>query len=234
VKQAEPQAILSSSGLPRPSLERLRAGPTDYPEDLQKPIETSGSTWPNSPNLRLSTSADGPRVCPNFSPAKLYSEAIGNGGRAPPYPNPSSRWHRPLSGIRENVPHPSGTTNDRALSVGAGVSRQRPQLHYGQACVADALNKVLIKEFAEYPRWWDRLLIFRILPPSRPFADVLGRLGELPTVAEVLLTPNSLGRSNRELDLRKKGGYLGHPGSDRTKTRPTSFGPLKLWGRPPG
>jgi hypothetical protein len=55
----------------------------------------------------------------------------------------------------------------------------------GDKKVIDALNKVLIKEFAEYPRWWEPIVDiqdFTTLQTVRWMS--LGGIGELRTVAE--------------------------------------------------
>jgi hypothetical protein len=77
--------------------------------------------------------------------------------------------------------------------------------------VANALNKVVMAEFQEYPKWWEPIATqvdFASLQAVR--WSILGGVGELPTVAEgAAYTELTWDDKYETASFVKKGGYLG-------------------------
>jgi hypothetical protein len=77
--------------------------------------------------------------------------------------------------------------------------------------VANALNKVIVNQFIEYPRWWEKIVSVQDFSSLQQVQWItLGGVGELPTVAEgasyTELTWDDMAESSTFI---KKGGYLG-------------------------
>ena len=67
--------------------------------------------------------------------------------------------------------------------------------------VANAMNKVVVNEFQQYPRWWEPIVTIEDFANLQTVRWItLGGVGELPTVAEGRgLHGADLGRPDRDV-----------------------------------
>ena len=211
VKQASLQAILSSSGLPQPSMERLSGGAYDTPEDLQKAIETERQYLAKLTESRVvDIGGMAPRSA-QISAGRTSLEQLETAVEALLAGIRPADGVAPLSGIREMYHILSGDYEMTGLFRSERVYLANVNSSTMAGIVADALNKVLIKEFAEYPRWWEPIVDiqdFTTLQTVRWMS--LGGIGELPTVAEGSAYTELTWDDQTESSIFvKKGGYLG-------------------------
>jgi hypothetical protein len=77
--------------------------------------------------------------------------------------------------------------------------------------VANALNKIVVNEFVQYPHWWEPICIEQNFPSLHAVRwTTLGGIGDLPTVAEgAAYTELAWDDSYETASFVKKGGYLG-------------------------
>jgi hypothetical protein len=117
----------------------------------------------------------------------------------------------PLTGIRELYHILSGDFRMTGMYDAEHVYLANVTSATMAALVANALNKVVMNTFMEYPRWWERIVTetnFASLQDAR--WTTLGGVGELPTVAEGAAYTELTWDDKVETDsFVKKGGYLG-------------------------
>jgi hypothetical protein len=117
----------------------------------------------------------------------------------------------PLTGIRELYHLLSGDYQMTGMFDAEHVYLANVTSATMAALVANALNKVVMNEYQEYPRWWDKIVTvqnFNNLNDAR--WTTLGGVGELPTVAEGAAYTELTWDDKVETDsFVKKGGYLG-------------------------
>lgn len=118
---------------------------------------------------------------------------------------------RPLTGIRELYHLLSGDYEMTGLFQGDRVYLANVTASTMAGLCANALNKVVVNEFMQYPQWWARgvtIVDFPTLQDAR--WTTLGGVGELPTVAEGAAYTEMTWDDQAETDaFVKKGGYLG-------------------------
>ena len=118
---------------------------------------------------------------------------------------------QPLTGIRELYHLLSGDYEMTGLYQAERVQFANVNSSTMAGIVANALNKTVINEFQQYPRWWEQIV------QQMDFASLqavkwitLGGVGELPTVAEGAAYTELTWDDNTETaSFIKKGGYLG-------------------------
>ncbi len=118
---------------------------------------------------------------------------------------------RPLTGIREFYMLMSGDYEMTGMFDPTRVQFATVNSATMAGLVANALNKVVINMFQEYPQWWRRLVTsvdFTTLQDARWIS--LGGVGELPNVSEGAAYTELTWDDQTETDpFVKKGGYLG-------------------------
>lgn len=205
-------AILAASNLPPASKERLTQGKYNHPDQLNKAIEDEraylaklsqdsvidiGGLAPRSTQITgMSTPLD---------KLQLALEAMLAGVRPP-------TGVQPLHGIKELYHLLSGDYEMSGIFQGERILQFANVNSSTMASMcANALNKIVMAEFQQYPKWWEpfaTMVDFDTLQAVR--WSVLGGVGELPTVAEgaayTELTWDDKYETNAFI---KKGGYLG-------------------------
>ncbi len=135
---------------------------------------------------------------------KLAAEALFAGVRAP-------SGIPPLSGLRELYLALSGDWEMAGLFHPERVTLANVDSATMAQICADAMNKKLMFAYAEYPKWWQPIVLeedFTNLHNAKWM--MLGGLGELPTVAEgAAYTELEWVDQEQQDAFIKKGGYLG-------------------------
>jgi hypothetical protein len=209
--QAAARQILSASGLPQASQDRLIQLRFDTPEALNAVVEAErkylaslaesqviqiGGVPPRSPQVTgMQTSLD--RI-------QLALEAMLQGVR------PAGDV-QPLTGIRELYHLLSGDYEMTGVFNPERIQFANVSCATMAGMVANALNKIVVREFSEYPQWWTPITIpmdFATLQQVKWIT--LGGIGELPTVVEGAAYTELTWDDNTETaTFYKKGGYLG-------------------------
>ena len=118
---------------------------------------------------------------------------------------------RPLSGIRELYNLLSGDYDLTGVFHADRVQFANVTCATMAGLVANALNKRVVNEFMQYPRWWEPFTMpedFNTLQQVKWIT--LAGIGELPTVAEgAAYTELAWDDKTETADFIKKGGYLG-------------------------
>jgi hypothetical protein len=118
---------------------------------------------------------------------------------------------RPLSGIKELYHLMSGDFEMTGLFDANRVYLANVNSSTMAKMTADALNKRVVAEFQEYPRWWERIVSIENFNSLQTIKWItLGGVGELPTVPEgAAYTEVTWNDIEQQDDFVKKGGYLG-------------------------
>lgn len=205
------QNLINASDLPEASKERLAQLSFNTPEELQKAIQDEkdyiarltastpiniGGTPPRQPEITgMLTSMD--RI-------QIAAEALFAG-------TTPERGVRPLTGIRELYHLLSGDYEMSGVFQPERVQLANVTSSTMAGLVANALNKAIVNEFQQYPRWWEpivRVQDFSSLQTVRWIT--LGGIGELPTVSEgAAYTELTWDDQSETASFVKKGGYLG-------------------------
>ena len=118
---------------------------------------------------------------------------------------------QPLTGIRELYHLLSGDYEMTGMFQSERVQFANVTSSTMAGIVANALNKTVINEFQQYPKWWEPIvqqMDFATLQAVKWIT--LGGVGELPTVAEGAAYTELTWDDNTETaSFVKKGGYLG-------------------------
>jgi hypothetical protein len=207
------EVLLAASGLPQAARARLATLPYSHPEQVQEAIESErkylaqlaagqvvqmGGAPPRSPHISGMRS--------DLDRVNLAMEALFAGLRPPDD-------IQPLTGIREAYHLLTGDYEMSGLYHAERVYFANANSSTMASLVANALNKRLVSEFAEYPQWWAPIVVaedFNNLQDVRWVT--LGGIGELPTVAEgAAYTELTWDDKTETASFIKKGGYLGIP-----------------------
>ncbi len=138
----------------------------------------------------------------------------------------------PLSGVREAYVKLSGDFDMHGRFVPENVGLARVNSSTMAGLVANALNKIVVNQFRQYPRWWEPIVFeeqFTTLQQVRWIT--LGGVGELPEVQEGKAYTELNWDDQTELsNWRKRGGYLGITleAMDRDDTRRLQQAPRAL------
>ncbi len=211
VRQATSEALLAASGLPEAARQRLSSQTFSSPEQVSQAItrereylarlaqdqviQLSGQP-PRSPHLTGMRSS--------LDRLELAFDAMLNGVRPPDS-------IQPLTGIREFYHHLSGDYEMTGQFQPERVQLAAVNSSTMANLVANVLNKRLINEFQQYPRWWEPIVLAEDFASLQAVKWItLGGVGELPTVAEgAAYTELSWDDSAESASFIKKGGYLG-------------------------
>ena len=117
----------------------------------------------------------------------------------------------PLSGIRAFYHMMSGDYEMTGLFQPDRVQLANVTSSTMAGLVANRLNKRVMVEFANYPRWWDRIVTIEDFASLQDVRWItLGGIGELPTVdAGAAYTELTWADLTQTDEFVKKGGYLG-------------------------
>jgi hypothetical protein len=208
--QTAAQAMISASGLPPASQERLANAHYRLPQEVGSAIESERLYLARLQEDQVVQLGGIPprasQVGGMRSSLDQVSEALDALllGRRPANA-------QPLSGLRELYHLLSGDFEMSGLFHSERVSLANVNSSTMASLVANALNKRLVNEFIQYPQWWSPLVSeedFASLQAVRWIT--LGGVGELPTVAEgAAYTELSWDDSYETASFVKKGGYLG-------------------------
>ena len=204
-------AIIHASGLPAASQERLLQGEYLAPANVEQAVTDEraylaklgeahvvqiGHTAPRGSSIQVGMDA--------LEKVNLAADALLNGIQPP-------SGVAPLSGIRELYVLLSGDYEMTGVFHSDRVQLANVNSSTMAGMVANALNKVLINEFQQYPRWWEKFTTqqdFSSLQIAKFIT--LGGIGELPTVAEgAAYTELTWDDQTEPATFVKKGGYLG-------------------------
>jgi len=205
------QLILQVSGLPQPSKDRLIKMHFSTPEDVTHAIEDEraylaqlqesrviqvGGTPPRSPQIT--------GMITGLDQVQLALESLVSGVRPPD-------GIRPLTGIRELYHLLSGDYEMSGVYQPDRIMFSNVNSSTMASMVANVLNKRVVQEFSQYPQWWTPIVReddFASLQAVR--WNILGGIGELPTVAEgASYTELTWDDKYETASFVKKGGYLG-------------------------
>ena len=211
LRQSTAEAMIAAADLPAASRARLRRLSFSAPEEVQVAIADEreylaslvednvvqiGNVPPRGSHITLGRTG--------LEQVEAALEAL-MAGRHPP------DGVAPLTGIREAYHLLSGDYEMHGLFQPDRISLANVTSSTMAGLVANALNKVLINMFAEYPKWWQpavTVVDFTTLQDARWIT--LGGVGELPTVAEGAAYTELTWDDQTETDaFVKKGGYLG-------------------------
>lgn len=118
---------------------------------------------------------------------------------------------RPLSGIREAYILLSGDYEMHGKFVPENVGLANVTTTTMAGLVANAMNKRVVNEFQQYPRWWESIVFEEDFENLNQVKWItLGGVGELPEVAEgAPYTELNWDDQIETSEWAKKGGYLG-------------------------
>lgn len=203
--------LIQNSGLPPAAQERLLSYRYTHPGEVENAIqqektylaslaETSviqnhGSA-PRSPQIQMGRSGG--------EQFQLAFEALLDGIKPP-------EGIRPLSGLREFYNLVSGDYELTGRFHAERVYLSNVNSATMAGMVADALNKRVVNQFAQYPRWWEPVAIEEDFATLQQVKWItLAGVGSLPTVLEgAPYTELDWDDKTETADFIKKGGYLG-------------------------
>jgi len=135
---------------------------------------------------------------------RLAAEAMILGTRPP-------GWVRPLTGIRELYNLLSGDYEMTGVFREDRVYLANVTSATMAGICANALNKAVVNQFAQYPQWWRPIVVVQNFSTLQDVKWItLGGVGELPTVAEgAAYTELTWDDMTETESFVKKGGYLG-------------------------
>jgi len=209
--QAPTKMLVQAAHLPAASKERLLSQRFATPLEVQEAIEgekaylaalveqsvvSQHSQAPRGAHIQMGRSG--------YEQFQLAFEAMLDGVRPP-------EGIRPLSGLREFYNLVSGDYELTGQFHGERVYLANVNSSSMAGLVANALNKRVVNQFNQYPRWWEPVAI------QEDFANLqqvkwitLAGIGSLPTVSEgAAYTELNWDDKTESADFIKKGGYLG-------------------------
>lgn len=206
------QAMITQANLPAGTMTRLMAGTYNSPADVTAAIKAAreelSANAPAGTTVNLSSNPPRTRLSVGPEPIeqlKLAAEAL-IGGVMPP------AGVQPLTGIRELYIALSGDFNMSGVFQPENITRFAAVNSTTMAgIVANALNKRVVTLYAEYPKWWTRIVSEEDFTSLQQVKWItLGGVGELPTIDEgQSYTEMSWDDQTETASFVKKGGYLG-------------------------
>jgi hypothetical protein len=211
-EQALASGIVEQSGLPAAAKARMQAQVWPNPAALTAAIDQERAYLAAlQADQVIKIGSQPPRtqgqvvgMLDSLDKISLALEAMINGVR------PAGNV-QPLSGIRELYHLLSGDYELTGMFQPERVQFAAVTSSTMANLVANVLNKRVVNEFAEYPRWWEPIVQQEDFTSLQAVKWItLGGVGELPTVAEgaayTELTWDDMAES---ASFVKKGGYLG-------------------------
>lgn len=228
-RQALLETRLANSNLPQPMQEAVRnALPSEWtPNDLDKAIKNQQDIWAKLQEDKVIQNIH-PTVSQMTTGWEQFEEAFLAmiEGRQP------RNGIRPLSGIREAYILLSGDYEMTGLFHAERVQFANANSTTMAGLVANALNKVVINQFQQYPRFWEPVVTVQDFTSLQTVRWItLGGIGELPDVNEGAAYTEMTWDDNTETSSwAKKGGYLGITleAIDRDDTRRIQQAPRAL------
>lgn len=228
-------SALRESGLPATLRQAIRsefAGKQPTPADLQAAIARQRALWAQLQQDQVVTGVDRPLdggrvsgMATSLDKVTAALEALIE-GRQP------ALGARPLSGIREAYVLLSGDYEMRGIFDPENVGLAAVDSSTMAGLVANALNKIVVNQFQQYPRWWEPLVFVEDFTTLQTIRWItLGGVGELPTVPEGKAYTEMTWDDQTETSAwTKKGGYLGLTleAIDRDDTRRIQQAPRAL------
>lgn len=211
LSKATAQAMITQANLPAGTMTRLMAGTYDTPADVTAAIKSAREELAaNAPAGTVKLATTPPRANISVGPEpieqlKLAADALINGVMPP-------AGVQPLTGIRELYIALSGDFNMSGLFQPENITRFAAVNSTTMAgIVANALNKRVVTLFAEYPKWWTRIVSEEDFTSLQQVKWItLGGVGELPTIDEgQSYTEMTWDDQTETANFAKKGGYLG-------------------------
>jgi hypothetical protein len=205
------QVMISSSDLPQASKERLSMVKYSSPAQVTAAIDSERSYLASlAEDKVIQMSGQAPRGGDiqfgrsGYEQLTAAFDAMLDGVRPP-------GGIRPLSGIRELYNLLSGDFDLTGVFHPERISFANVTCATMAGLVANALNKRVVNEFMQYPRWWEPFTMpedFNTLQQVKWIT--LAGIGELPTVSEgAAYTELAWDDKTETADFVKKGGYLG-------------------------
>jgi hypothetical protein len=205
------QVMIASSDLPQASKDRLSKVDYSSPGQVTQAIEAERSYLASlAEDQVIQMPGQAPRGAgiqfgrSGYDQLSAAFDAMLDGVRPPD-------GIRPLSGIRELYNLLSGDYELTGVFHPDRVSFANVTCSTMAGLVANALNKRVVNEFMQYPRWWEPFTMpedFSTLQQVKWIT--LAGIGELPTVAEgAAYTELQWDDKTETADFVKKGGYLG-------------------------
>lgn len=205
------ETMIRNSGLPQPAQAQLLSQSYSSPDQVQAAIDAHralvaelnaqhvvqiGSTPPRSSGITLGRTS--------LEQVEAALEALFNGVKPPP-------GVAPLSGIRELYHLLSGDYEMHGIFHPDRITLANVTSSTMANLTANVLNKAVINEFMQYPRWWEPIVTIEDFTTLQAVRWItLGGVGELPTVAEgAAYTEMTWDDSYETASFVKKGGYLG-------------------------
>ena len=204
-------AMIAASGLPVASREHLSARMYANPSEVEMAIKAEreylaklsqenviqiGGRAPRGGDIQMGLNS--------IDKLRLAADALIAGSRP-------AKGVAPLTGIRELYIRLSGDYDMTGMFHGERVELASVDSSTMAALVADALNKRVGVLFAEYPHWWEPIVVeedFTTLQSAKWIT--LGGVGVLPTVVEgAAYQELTWDDKTEETAFVKKGGYLG-------------------------
>ncbi len=211
VRQATSESMLAASGLPEAARQRLSSQEYGSPEDVAQAISREREYLAQLAQDQVIQLPGQPPRSPSISGMRspldrleLAFDALLNGVRPP-------EGIQPLTGIREFYHHLSGDYEMTGQFQPERIQLAAVNSSTMANMTANVLNKRLVNEFKQYPRWWEPVVLAEDFSSLQAVKWItLGGVGELPTVAEgAAYTELSWDDSAESASFVKKGGYLG-------------------------
>lgn len=204
-------ALISASGLPEASKERMKGKKYGTPEEVKAAISAE---WDFLGKLNedkvISIGGQAPRGV-HISMGRTSLEQIEEAFEALIMGTRPKYGIQPLTGIRELYNLLSGDYDLTGVFQPERVQFASVTSSTMSNLCANVLNKVIMAEFINYPQWWKPIVNevdFTTLQAVRWIT--LGGVGELPTVAEgAAYTELTWDDKYETSSFVKKGGYLG-------------------------
>lgn len=205
------RAMITNSGLPAASQERLLQASYSTPAEVQAAIEAERAYLARLAEANVvQIGGQAPRggqvsgMRTGLDRLRLAYEALISGVRPPD-------GVAPLSGIREAYMLLSGDYELSGMFHPERVTLQNVDSATMAGLTADALNKRVVNLFQEYPRWWEKVVTIEDFTTLQDVKWItLGGVGELPTVNEGAgYTELNWADSQEQWPFVKKGGFLG-------------------------
>jgi hypothetical protein len=205
------QSMINASGLPAVSQERLASGDYSSPDQVYRAIDEERvylAQLQQDQVIQLeSVPPRGAQISGMLNEVdrlEIALEALMAGVRP-------KEGIKPLTGIREFYHQLSGDYEMTGLFNAERLNLANVNSSTMSNIVANVLNKRVVNEFQQYPRWWEPICTMEDFHSLQQVKWItLGGVGELPTVSEGAAYSELSWDDNAETaTFVKKGGYLG-------------------------